>query len=260
MYETDSGWVFSTVTADVLQGSILGPVLWNIMYDGVLRLRFPQGVDIVGFADDIVLTVTRGSTEEVGYNASLAIKMVEDWMKRHMLELAHHKTEVVMISNRKSAQSVSVQAGSATIESRRELKYLGVILDDRLSFTTHVDYACKKASGAIAALTRMMANTSGVYADKRRLLASVSTSIVRYGFSAWQPGIKTEHNRAKLSSTHRLMCLRVASAYRTVSGAAICVIATMIPITLFLEVDANCYLARGTRGSRLAERLDTIRR
>ena len=153
-----------------------------------------------------------------------------------MLILAHHKTEVVMISNRKSAQSVSVQAGSATIESRRELKYLGVILDDRLSFTSHVDYVCKKASGAIAALTRIMAN-----ADNRRLLASVSTSIVRYGFPAWQPGIKTEHNRAKLSSTHRLMCLRVASAYRTVSGAAICVIAGMVPLTLLLQEDASCY-------------------
>lgn len=32
---------------------ILGPVLWNAAYDGVLRLKLPPGVKLVGFADEI---------------------------------------------------------------------------------------------------------------------------------------------------------------------------------------------------------------
>ena len=42
------------MTADVPEGSALGPLLWNIMYDAVLRLRMPNESTVVGFADDIV--------------------------------------------------------------------------------------------------------------------------------------------------------------------------------------------------------------
>lgn len=35
----------------VPQGFILRPTLWNGMYNGVLTLKLPKGVEIVGFAD-----------------------------------------------------------------------------------------------------------------------------------------------------------------------------------------------------------------
>lgn len=37
---------------------MLGPTLWNILYDGVLRIKFQQDVNIYGYADDIALVVT----------------------------------------------------------------------------------------------------------------------------------------------------------------------------------------------------------
>ncbi|CAB0042210.1 unnamed protein product [Trichogramma brassicae] len=54
-YDTDDGPESYRVTAGVPQGSVLGPILWNVMYDAVLRLNFGGNVKIVGFADDIAL-------------------------------------------------------------------------------------------------------------------------------------------------------------------------------------------------------------
>ena len=34
---------------------MLGSLLWNIMYDGVLKLKLPKGSHIIGFADEIAL-------------------------------------------------------------------------------------------------------------------------------------------------------------------------------------------------------------
>ena len=49
LYDTDYG------RKSYVQGSLMGPILWNIMYDGVLRLRLPTDTQITEFADDITL-------------------------------------------------------------------------------------------------------------------------------------------------------------------------------------------------------------
>ena len=39
--------------------------MWNVMYDGVLRIRLPKGALIVGFADDIALVVRGKHLDEL---------------------------------------------------------------------------------------------------------------------------------------------------------------------------------------------------
>ena len=60
-------------------------------------------------------------------------------MRSVRLKIAHHKTELVMVSNRKSAQRIQITVGDQKIASQRSIKYLGVIIDDRLSFKSRVD-------------------------------------------------------------------------------------------------------------------------
>jgi len=260
IYETDRGERRMTITAGVPQGSILGPTLWNAMYDGVLKLSLPRGVKIVGSADDVVLSVIGASREAVEVLAVEAIDAVEYWMREKKLTIAHHKTEVVMISNRKAVQQAQITVGEHTIVSKRVVKHLGVMINNRLSFNSHVDYASEKAAKAITALTRIMPNNSALSSSKRRLLASVSTSILRYGSPAWSQGIKTKRNQTRLNSTSRLMSMRVASAYRTISLEAVFVIAAMIPIGFILEEDQECYRSRGNSGVRKRTRADTMRK
>lgn len=39
------------------QGSVLGPLLWNIFYDHIMKLKLPEGVEIIGYADDTAVLV-----------------------------------------------------------------------------------------------------------------------------------------------------------------------------------------------------------
>uniref|UniRef100_A0A2M4BC28 Putative waldo-6 aae n=1 Tax=Anopheles marajoara TaxID=58244 RepID=A0A2M4BC28_9DIPT len=266
LYDTAEGRKTARITAGVPQGSILGPCLWNAMYDGVLTLQLPEGVEIVGFADDIVLSVRGISVEEVEMLANEAIDMVIKWMASVKLEVAPQKTEVLMISNRKAVQHAVVEVavvGSKPvgITSERQLKYLGVKIDDRLNFNSHVAYACEKATKAINALSRILPNSYGPRSSIRRLYANVSTSILRYGGPVWSSALDSQAgNLTKLNRTYRLMTMRVISAYRTISSEAACVIAGMIPIGIILAEDRECSQQRGIRGAREAARRRSVAR
>ncbi|XP_058839068.1 uncharacterized protein LOC131694610 [Topomyia yanbarensis] len=128
-------------------------------------------------------------------------------MREKKLTLAHHKTEMVLISNRKAVQQARISVGDCIIDSKREAKQLGVMIDDRLSFNSHIDHACGRAVKVISALSRIMPNNSAISSSKKRLMASVSTSVLRYAGPAWVTALQTKRNTSRLNSTFRLMAM-----------------------------------------------------
>ncbi|KXZ75780.1 Putative 115 kDa protein in type-1 retrotransposable element R1DM-like protein, partial [Tribolium castaneum] len=60
--KTDNGKCIQ-MTCGIPQSSVLGPILWNIMYDAVLEIEMPVGVKMIAFADDLAV-LTLGRTEE----------------------------------------------------------------------------------------------------------------------------------------------------------------------------------------------------
>uniref|UniRef100_A0ABD2W1Z8 Reverse transcriptase domain-containing protein n=1 Tax=Trichogramma kaykai TaxID=54128 RepID=A0ABD2W1Z8_9HYME len=54
-YSTSDGPEVGSITAGMPKGSVLGPTLWNMMYDFILCLNLQRSINIVGFPDNIAL-------------------------------------------------------------------------------------------------------------------------------------------------------------------------------------------------------------
>jgi hypothetical protein len=219
----------------VPQGSVLGPTLWNILYDDVMRIRVPEGVELTCYADDLAVSVSAATARELVAKANSALFEVCLWMKRHSLEIAPQKTEAVVLYGNKSMQNIELEIENTKFKATKEVKYLGVILDHKLTFKRHIQCAIEKAQKLARALQGILPNTRGPKQGKRRTLAMAAQSIIMYAAPIWQKAVIKETYKDLLRKGQRIMTLRVCCAYRTISTEAALAIAGIIPANLLAE-------------------------
>ena len=170
-YEKPDG---TTETADVFcgvpQGSVLGPILWNIAYDCVLtRTVLPEGCSLVCYADDTLLLATGRGWAEVRDRAEAGLNATVEVIRSIGLRVSLPKTEACGFHRPRNRlpNGLALSSGGVWIGVRRTLRYLGVTFDSGLTFGQHLALLGPKISAARASLGRMMPNVRGLRARAR---------------------------------------------------------------------------------------------
>ncbi|KAL4153928.1 hypothetical protein QTP88_001761 [Uroleucon formosanum] len=219
------------ITSGVPQGSVLGPTLWNILYDRLLRETLPVGVQFIAYADDLAIIGKSRYTFELEKMLSAGAEIVRTWLSNNGLQLAIEKSEAIILTNTRVRNDFTMTLGDTRINGAKCIKYLGIYLETKLNFTEHANHTSAKAGKVANNLARILPNISAATPKRRRLLANAVHSIILYGAPIWAPRL-SKKGEAELAKVQRRVALRVASAYCTVSYNAIQIIADMPPIVL----------------------------
>jgi len=174
--------------AGIPQGSPSSPLLC-MYYNGDL-LNVPQkcGLNLaqsLGFIDDITYRVQGPSDEENARTLEHLLHEAEQWRSKHGAKFEVSKYILVHFTRNNMHSTTSpVTMGEVTIHPSQEVRYLGVIFDQKLNYQSHIQYVAKMGSKFALAISRVARSTWGAhYRYVRQLFTAVVAPRMDYAAS-----------------------------------------------------------------------------
>lgn len=183
------------IKAGVPQGSILGPILFNFfLYDFPIYAN-PE-IKVLFYADDVLLYLAKRSISTMIGEIGAFLKVVQEYMDMWKLEINVQKCQAILFRKSdthiakpfktfKISSNLKIPLGNDFITAEDNIKYLGIILNNKLSTIPHIKRLRALAMGMFVALKGIFSNKNIAVDVKVICYKQLIRSIITYGFVAW---------------------------------------------------------------------------
>ena len=146
---TFSTWCYSKI--GVPQGSVLGPLLFNIFINDMFYLV--NDTEVCNYADDTTLYVGDENLRTVLSKLEKDTLLLSEWFSDNFMKLIEEKSHLLIFGTKGDRMTLNI--GASQISESESEKLLGVAIDSKLKFNLHVIQLCVKASQKVHALARV---------------------------------------------------------------------------------------------------------
>ncbi|KAG8234968.1 hypothetical protein J437_LFUL013325, partial [Ladona fulva] len=174
----------------------------------------PENTFLVGYAHDIAAVIEARNPELGILQHKQVMRRVNAWMENHGLHLDLTKTEIVMLTRKRICTITEMRVGSEITE------------------------------------TKVSARSRRSKTEQKEAFDGCGGIQLLYGAEIWASALNTAKYRKRITVVQRRGALRVACSNRTVSEAAMLVVAGKIPIDLLAKERKRIFDTRPRRRGR----------
>ena len=172
----------ATMTNAIPEGSNLGPLCFSIFINDLPQVLLHTKCTI--YADDGAVYASGSSKEEVQQQLNHDLSLIQDWSNNNKIAINFDKTECMLFHpSYMNEENITIKIDNHQIKQVNKFLYLGVLLDNHLSFNLHYETVCKKVSGRIRLIARHKKFFDFTY--MKIFCTSLILSIVDYSLPIW---------------------------------------------------------------------------
>ncbi len=173
------------ISCGVPQGSILGPLLF-LLYINDIANTSPI-LDFILFADDTTILYSHNDLANNINAVNTELKKVTNWFKSNKLSINTDKTNYMIMGTPQATfryrSNTNVIMNGTCLTRVNKTKFLGLIIDENLSFKFHIEYIMNTISSNVGILHKLK------YSVSKHILKYIYNSLIQpyisYGILTW---------------------------------------------------------------------------
>lgn len=199
--------------AGLPQGAVMSPTLYNIYTHDIPK---NENTTIALFADDTAFYTSHSEVKQIIKPLQEHAQQIHTYMNRWKININHAKTQAIFVTKRRTLQIPKrrLEIFNTKIKWTDEVKYLGLILDKKLTLKPHIDYVIKRANTAIHTLYSMINRKSKLHTNNKLLIYKLAIRpIFTYACPAFGNIAKTHIKRLQVQQNKALKLIFNTSRY-----------------------------------------------
>ena len=180
----------TTVISGVLQGSVLGPLLFLIYIDSITSVPLSEGSKISLYADDMMLYKPISSSVDLT-NLQKNVDSIFEWSCSNFMVFNVTKCKSMLLSHKRNVTTPTLTLDGCPLDFVKEYKYLGILISTDLSWKRHIEGICVKVKKLVGTLYRKFSLYPNPYTMARLYVSQIRPHL-EYGAQVCHPHLATD--------------------------------------------------------------------
>lgn len=166
--------------AGLAQGTVLNPLLYTLY---VSDIPIPQNVQLAMYADDIAIYTSSYDPDEIIEDLNNALDIMRDYFVQWKIKINTDKLQAIIFPMKQQQEKPSIEIlyENVIVQLEKSIKYLGVTLDEMLTFEEHINSVMDKAIVYFKKFSPLLESPTMSTKTKVLLYTSIIRPIMAHG-------------------------------------------------------------------------------